>query len=64
MIEIKGIHKKFEGRVILDGVSGVFKQGMTNMVIGVSSVTDIVLGFPYTVAVDENTSLCTPFSII
>ena len=43
MIEIKGIHKEFEGRVILDGVSGVFKQGMTNMVIGGSGTGKSVL---------------------
>ena len=43
MIEIKDIHKEFEGRVILDGVSGVFKQGMTNMVIGGSGTGKSVL---------------------
>ena len=43
MIEIKGIHKEFEGRVVLDGVSGVFQQGMTNMVIGGSGTGKSVL---------------------
>ena len=43
MIEIKGIHKEFEGRVILDGVSCVFQQGMTNMVIGGSGTGKSVL---------------------
>ena len=43
MIEIKGIHKEFEGRVIIDGVSGVFQQGKTNMVIGGSGTGKSVL---------------------
>ena len=43
MIEIKGIHKNFEGRVILDGVSGIFQQGLTNMVIGGSGTGKSVL---------------------
>ena len=43
MIEIKGIHKEFEGRVVLDGVSGVFQQGLTNMVIGGSGTGKSVL---------------------
>ena len=43
MIKIKGIHKEFEGRVIIDGVSGVFQQGKTNMVIGGSGTGKSVL---------------------
>ena len=43
MIEIKGIHKEFEGRVVLDGGSGVFQQGLTNMVIGGSGTGKSVL---------------------
>ena len=34
MIEIKGLSKSFNGRVVLDDISANFQQGKTNMVIG------------------------------
>ncbi len=35
MIEIRGLSKSFNGRVILDDINAKFQQGKTNMVIGV-----------------------------
>jgi phospholipid/cholesterol/gamma-HCH transport system ATP-binding protein len=43
MIEIKSIHKEFNGRVVLDGIDGVFKQGTISMVIGGSGTGKSVL---------------------
>jgi phospholipid/cholesterol/gamma-HCH transport system ATP-binding protein len=43
MIEIKNISKSFDGRQILDGVSGVFKKGETSLVIGASGTGKSVL---------------------
>jgi phospholipid/cholesterol/gamma-HCH transport system ATP-binding protein len=43
MIEIKGIHKEFEGRVVLDGINGTFHKGKTNMIIGGSGTGKSVL---------------------
>ena len=36
MIEFKNIKKSFDGKDILLGVSGVFKTGKTNLIIGSS----------------------------
>lgn len=43
MIEIKNIHKEFDGRIVLDDISAVFKQGKVNMVIGGSGTGKSVL---------------------
>jgi len=43
MIEIKNISKAFNGRVVLDDVSGVFKKGETSLVIGASGTGKSVL---------------------
>lgn len=43
MIEIKGIHKEFDGRVVLDDINGKFYPGKTNMVIGGSGTGKSVL---------------------
>lgn len=43
MIQINNIHKEFNGRVVLDGISGTFKQGTTSMVIGGSGTGKSVL---------------------
>jgi phospholipid/cholesterol/gamma-HCH transport system ATP-binding protein len=43
MIEIKHIHKEFDGRVVLDDIHAVFKQGQVNMVIGGSGTGKSVL---------------------
>ena len=43
MIEIKCIHKEFEGRVVLDGINGTFHKGKTNMIIGGSGTGKSVL---------------------
>lgn len=43
MIQIKDIHKEFDGRVVLDGISGIFEQGKINMVIGGSGTGKSVL---------------------
>jgi len=34
MIEIKDIHKSFGDKEVLKGISGVFNQGMSNLIIG------------------------------
>jgi phospholipid/cholesterol/gamma-HCH transport system ATP-binding protein len=36
MIEIKDLHKSFNGEVILNGINAQFKRGKTNMIIGSS----------------------------
>lgn len=43
MIEIKDIKKSFDGRVILDGISGTFEKGKTSLVIGSSGTGKSVL---------------------
>ena len=43
MIEIKNISKSFNGRVVLDDVSSVFKKGQTSLVIGASGTGKSVL---------------------
>lgn len=43
MIEINNIHKSFNGRVVLDGISGKFSKGETTLVIGASGTGKSVL---------------------
>ncbi len=43
MIEINNISKSFNGRMILDNVSGVFEKGKTSLVIGASGTGKSVL---------------------
>lgn len=43
MIQINNIHKEFDGRVVLDGISGTFEKGTTSMVIGGSGTGKSVL---------------------
>lgn len=43
MIEIKNIHKAFNGKQILDNISGTFKKGETNLIIGGSGTGKSVL---------------------
>ena len=43
MIEIKNIHKSFDGKEILKGISGVFEKGKTNLIIGASGTGKSVL---------------------
>ncbi|MEY4384015.1 MAG: hypothetical protein RI995_1557, partial [Bacteroidota bacterium] len=43
MIQINNIHKEFDGRVVLDGISGTFHKGTTSMVIGGSGTGKSVL---------------------
>ncbi len=43
MIEIKNISKAFNGKVVLEDVSGVFKKGETSLVIGASGTGKSVL---------------------
>ncbi|MEY2941550.1 MAG: ABC transporter ATP-binding protein [Aquirufa sp.] len=43
MIEIKGLSKSFNGRVVLDDINANFLQGKTNMVIGGSGTGKSVL---------------------
>lgn len=43
MIEFKNIKKSFDGKEILRGVSGVFKTGKTNLIIGSSGTGKSVL---------------------
>lgn len=43
MIEIKGLSKSFNGRVVLDDISANFQPGKTNMVIGGSGTGKSVL---------------------
>ncbi|HLO45697.1 MAG TPA: ATP-binding cassette domain-containing protein [Leadbetterella sp.] len=43
MIEIKNISKAFNGKVVLDDVSGVFRKGETSLVIGASGTGKSVL---------------------
>lgn len=43
MIEVKDIHKSFDGVEVLKGISGTFEQGQTSMVIGSSGTGKSVL---------------------
>ena len=43
MIEIKNISKAFNGKIVLEDVSGVFKKGETSLVIGASGTGKSVL---------------------
>lgn len=43
MIEIKNISKAFEGKMVLENISGVFDQGKTNLIIGASGTGKSVL---------------------
>jgi len=43
MIEIHNIHKSFGGKKVLDGVSGVFETGKTNLLLGASGTGKSVL---------------------
>ena len=43
MIEIHNIHKTFSGKKVLDGVSGVFETGKTNLLLGASGTGKSVL---------------------
>ena len=43
MIEVKGIYKQFEDRVVLDDVSAIFNNGVTNLIIGQSGAGKTVL---------------------
>jgi phospholipid/cholesterol/gamma-HCH transport system ATP-binding protein len=43
MIEIHNIHKSFNGKKVLDGISGVFETGKTNLLLGASGTGKSVL---------------------
>ncbi|MCR9249924.1 MAG: ATP-binding cassette domain-containing protein [bacterium] len=43
MIEVQNIHKSFNGKVVLEGINGTFKKGMTNLIIGSSGTGKSVL---------------------
>ena len=43
MIEIKNISKAFDGKMVLENISGVFEQGKTNLIIGASGTGKSVL---------------------
>ena len=43
MIELKNIHKTFDDREILKGISTVFEKGKTNLIIGQSGSGKTVL---------------------
>lgn len=43
MIEIENIHKVYDGNIVLNGVSGTFEQGKTNLILGASGTGKSVL---------------------
>lgn len=43
MIEVRNIHKSFDGKVVLKGIDGEFQKGKTNMIIGSSGTGKSVL---------------------
>lgn len=43
MIEIKNLHKSFEDKEVLKGISAVFRDGVTNLIIGQSGSGKTVL---------------------
>jgi len=36
MIEVKNLHKSFDGKNVLNDISATFKDGITNLIIGQS----------------------------
>lgn len=43
MIELKNIHKSFDGKMVLEGISGTFSKGKCNLIIGASGTGKSVL---------------------
>ena len=43
MIEVKSIHKSFENQEVLKGISALFENGKTNLIIGKSGAGKTVL---------------------
>ena len=43
MIEVKNIHKSFDGKMVLEGIDGQFHKGQTNLIIGASGTGKSVL---------------------
>jgi len=43
MIEVKSIEKSYDGKLILEGISGTFEKGRTNLIIGSSGTGKSVL---------------------
>ena len=43
MIEIKNLHKSFDGTKVLNGISATFERGKTSLVIGQSGSGKTVL---------------------
>lgn len=43
MIEIENISKSFDGKLVIDNISGRFEQGKTNLIIGASGTGKTVL---------------------
>lgn len=43
MIQIENIHKSFNGKAVLKGISGVFERGKPNLIIGASGTGKSVL---------------------
>ena len=43
MIEVRSIHKEFEGKTVLDNISATFNNGVTNLIIGQSGAGKTVL---------------------
>lgn len=43
MIELKNLHKSFEDKEVLKGISTVFESGKTNLIIGQSGSGKTVL---------------------
>ena len=43
MIELRDIHKSFDGRAVLKGIDAVFENGKTNLIIGQSGSGKTVL---------------------
>lgn len=43
MIEVRSIHKRFEGKAVLDNIDATFNNGITNLIIGQSGAGKTVL---------------------
>ncbi len=43
MIEVRNIHKSFDGKMVLEGINGQFNKGQTNLIIGASGTGKSVL---------------------